>query len=329
MSLNYPLISVIMPAYNSQQYLEEAIESVLHQTYRHLELFIMDDSSSDETVSIAKKFEDKRIRLFLSNKNKGQSFQLNKGIASAEGDYISIMHADDVMHPDKLEQQLIFFKNNPLTDVCGCFVQLIGEKSAIWTYPENDRACKDTLLTSVPFAHPAVMIKKAVLKNIHPVYTPGMEAAEDYDLWVRLADRATFGNVQKVLLKYRLHPAQLSVIKKKEEEKNVDNIRMKIISGLFKIQNEKDVVNCFNAVYNAEQLDIWNYLNSLQLLWHAGKHQTVFGIALFRRRLKHGVFKKISLLTFAKKIKLFYKYPFLLEIVQFKTGIRILCNIPK
>ena len=78
---------------------------------------------------------------------------------------------------------------------------------------------------------------KAVLKNIHPVYTPGMEAAEDYDLWVRLADRATFGNVQKVLLKYRLHPAQLSVIKKKEEEKNVDNIRMKIISGLFKISN--------------------------------------------------------------------------------------------
>ena len=327
MSLNHPLISVIMPAYNSQQFLEEAIESVLHQTYRHFELFIMDDNSSDETVSIAKKFEDKRVSVFLSNHNKGQSFQLNKGIAIAEGDYISIMHADDVMLPDKLEKQLFFFQNRPLTDICGCFVQLIGEESAIWTYPEKDRGCKDILLTSVPFAHPAVMIRKGILKNIDPVYTPGMAAAEDYDLWVRLADKAIFGNVQKVLLKYRVHAAQLSVIKKREEEKIVDRIRMKIISGLFKIQNENDVVNCFNTVYYAEQLNIQDYINSLKILWNAGKKQTVFSTTVLRGRLKHSIFRKLFKLSFVKKIKLFYNYPFLLEIIQFKTMIRILGSV--
>jgi hypothetical protein len=95
------------------------------------------------------------------------------------------------MHVNKLEQQLYFFQQNPLTGVCGCNVRLIGEKTGIWVYPRKNQDCKDLLLSSVPFAHPTVVFKKSILQDFGLVYN-SMEPAEDFDLWVRLADRIHF-----------------------------------------------------------------------------------------------------------------------------------------
>lgn len=327
MNLNQPLISVLMPAFNSRAYLQEAIESVLNQTHTNLQLLILDDGSQDDTLQIAGNFNDSRIQLFPSADNKGQSFQLNKGIQHSKGEYISIMHSDDIMLPDKLAQQLDYLQRNQLTGVCGCNVQLIGNRTDTWVYPENDQACKDSLLFSVPFAHPAVMMRRSVLNEMDTVYTPGLAAAEDYDLWVRLANKTKFGNVQQVLLKYRIHDTQLSVVKVQEEENIVNETRKKMLQAIFEITQQKDIDNCFRTVYYPDQVSLHDYLNALKQVWNANKAKHFFSFTVLAARLKHSVFKKTSGLSFFQKMKCFFQYPVLIQIAGFKTMIRILSNV--
>lgn len=284
----------------------------------------MDDGSSDDTVKIARQYLDERIRVFESAKNSGQSVQLNKGIQQAAADYICIMHSDDIMYPERLERQLNFLRKNPLTGVCGCFVQLIGNRSGTWTYPEKNQECKDLLLRAVPFAHPAVMMRKSVLQQISPVYTPGMAAAEDYDLWVKLADKTAFGNVQEVLLQYRIHETQLSETKKKEENDMVECIRTKLITNLFQITDNAEGMNCFRAVYQPGQLNLEEYLESLQIFWKAAQQQSVFSTAAISNILKHSIFNTLSATNFSKRIYYLLKHRFLFKIAGYKTITRIL-----
>lgn len=300
---------------------------MLNQTHTNLQLLILDDGSQDDTLLIAGNFEDSRIEILPSTENKGQSFQLNKGIQKSKGEYISIMHSDDIMLPDKLAQQLHYLQHNPNTGVCGCNVQLIGNRTDIWVYHEDDQSCKDSLLFSVPFAHPAVMMRRSVLNDLDTVYTPGLAAAEDYDLWVRLANKTKFGNVQQVLLKYRIHDTQLSVLKVQEEENIVNETRKKMMQAIFEITGQKDIENCFRTVYYPEQVNLHDYLNALKQLWNANKAKQFFSHTVLAGRLRHSVFKKISGLSFINKIKCFFRHPVLIEIAGFKTMIRTLSNV--
>jgi len=327
MNLNPPLISVLMPTFNSGAYLQDAIASVLNQTHTNLQLLILDDGSKDDTLTLAGKFEDSRIEVFSSTENMGQSLQLNKGIQLSKGEYISIMHSDDIMFPGKLAQQLDYLQRNPLIGVCGCNVQLIGDRTDTWLYPEDDQACKDSLLVSVPFAHPAVMMRRSILSGMETVYTPGLAAAEDYDLWVKLANKTNFGNVQQVLLQYRIHDTQLSVVKKQEEEQIVDIIRKKMIAGMLEISQQRDAENCFRTIYYPNDVNLPDYLYALKQLWNANREKHFFSTTVLAARLKHSLFKKLSGLSSVQKIKYCFQYPVLFEIAGIKTMIRIFGKI--
>jgi len=207
---NLPQISVILPVYNAEKYISKAIDSILAQTYQNFELIVIDDGSTDNSLNIIKKYEtDSKVKI-INQENKGLIFTLNKGIALAKGLYIARMDADDISHPERFEKQLRLFKENLNLGVCSTSTENFGaESGVVIRTPKND-FLKAELLFLPPFAHPATMIKRAVLIENNIYYREEFKHCEDFDLWSQLAPYCQFSNVTEVMLKYRVHPEQVT-----------------------------------------------------------------------------------------------------------------------
>jgi glycosyltransferase involved in cell wall biosynthesis len=201
-----------MPVYNGATYLNEAIDSILKQTFSDFEFIISDDGSTDDSVKIIKSYDDNRIRLVENKNNIGQSETLNKGINLARGKYIARMDQDDISMPERLKKQLDFMENNSDVGVCGSWLQLIGKYKGIAESETEDDLIKIKLLTNQNLAHPAVMIRKSTLVKYQLNYDPTFTVAMDYDLWVRMFEYCSFANLPEPLLKYRTHKNQKSKI---------------------------------------------------------------------------------------------------------------------
>ena len=165
-----PLISVVMPVFNSEQYLDKSIKSVLEQTYDNFEFLIINDGSTDNSNSIIKKYQshDKRITIF-KQENKGVTKSLNNGIKYSKGRFIARMDADDICHPDRFKMQLNWFHINKDIDVLGSQVEFI-EKNGNIIKPSNqlpldDLSIKWELIFGTPLIHPSIMIRKSVFED--------------------------------------------------------------------------------------------------------------------------------------------------------------------
>jgi len=199
-----------MPVYNGAKYLNEAIDSILNQTFNDFEFLIIDDCSTDQSINQVKSYDDPRIKLIKNNKNKGLSETLNKGLKLAKGKYIARMDQDDISMPNRLKKQLIFMEENPKIGVCGTWIQLIGKYNGIAESETEDELIKIKLLTNQNLAHPAVMIRKQIIEKYKLSYDTSYTVAQDYDLWVRMFDYCSFANLVEPLLKYRVHENQNS-----------------------------------------------------------------------------------------------------------------------
>lgn len=201
----YPLVSVIIPVYNGGVYLQDAINSIMHQTYKNIEIIIINDGSNDgskEVLDCMKK-SDSRIKLF-HRENSGIVETLNFGLTVSTGEYIARMDADDVAHPTRIEKQLAKLHHENLI-LCGSQVEFIGSRSGISVLPTAALHCKIQSLFSTPVFHPTVMFKKVEVK-----YDRGLQDAEDYKLWVDLLELGNVENINEPLLKYRVHKNQVS-----------------------------------------------------------------------------------------------------------------------
>ncbi|MFB9844067.1 glycosyltransferase family 2 protein [Mucilaginibacter ginsenosidivorans] len=207
-----PLVSVIMPVYNSAPYLREAVESILNQSYRHFEFLIFNDGSTDESGAILASYRDERIKLTDCGENKGYIHWLNEGIKNAKGVYIARMDSDDVALAGRLEKQVSYLQEHAAIGLCGCRVQPIrdGLLGKIWDYPVSDAAIRIAFLFQNPLAHPAVLIRRGLLEQYQLFYDAAYYPAEDYFMWFRLRDKTQFHNLDEVLLHYRLHDRQTS-----------------------------------------------------------------------------------------------------------------------
>lgn len=218
-----PIISVVMSVYNGEKYLSEAIESVLNQTYKDFEFIIINDGSSDSSLEIIKKYQNQDERIVLiSRENKGLVASLNEGIEKAKAKYIARMDADDICLATRFEEQIEYMEKNNL-DLCGSWIETFNEENIlnVWKYPETHSDIEFRSFFMCSFAHPSVMIKKIVFDKLK--YEN--ETAEDYRLWCDiLANGYKVGNIQKVLLKYRLHNNQLTQTKSKELINSANNI---------------------------------------------------------------------------------------------------------
>lgn len=203
-----PLVSVVIPAFNAGTYINEAIESILKQSYKNLELIIVDDCSTDDTWSIIQKIKKKhnRIRAFRNKSNRKLSHTLNKGIRESRGAYIARMDADDIALPERIAMQVAYMEKHVSVGILGGSMELFtNEKKSLGyrTYPHTDGEVRSAIFRFSPFSHPLILIRSSVL-NKSGLYNPRFNPAEDYELYFRIGNHSKFANLNQVLLRYRV-----------------------------------------------------------------------------------------------------------------------------
>lgn len=209
-----PLVSVLVPAYNCETYVAEAVSSMLSQTFADFELLVIDDGSTDATRAALESIHDPRLRLVSNPRNLGLIATLNRGLDLATGRYIARMDADDISAPERLEKQVEFLESHPDVDVLGTMVNLIDEEGRIFgslsNYPTSAEDVRTYLLRECCLVHPTVMFRKEVVRAAGG-YDASARHAEDYDLWLRLSDRHLIANLPEKLVSYRMHRNQVSI----------------------------------------------------------------------------------------------------------------------
>lgn len=200
------LISVILPVYNGAQFLREAIESILQQSYSNLELIIINDGSKDDSQSIIDSYADGRIRSF-DQSNIGLSATLNRGISLAKGRWIARQDQDDVSFPERLTKQIQFMNAHPDYAMVGTAAQIWVDETKtdrLHKHPCTDQELRIGLLFFNYFVHSSVLIDKSTLESIGGYsIDPSRQPPEDYELWSRIARRYRIANLPDILLAYR------------------------------------------------------------------------------------------------------------------------------
>lgn len=228
-----PKVSVILPVYNGEKYLEEAIESILNQTVKDFEFIIINDGSTDSSEEIILSYTDKRIKYFR-HENIGLAATLNKGIELSEGIYIARQDQDDISLPKRLEKQITFMENNPSVGLLGAWAKIIDEnnnKRGSHRHPTHDKLLKNFLLFNNPFVHSSVIIRKNVLmKTGFYTTNPDRQPPEDYELWSRISRVAEIANIPLELICYREVQTSMSregehPFSKKVRMISIENIR--------------------------------------------------------------------------------------------------------
>lgn len=218
MTENPPKISVIMPVYNSEKYLREAIDSVLSQKFSDFEFIIVDDASTDKSLEIIESYSDPRIIILQNNMNLGLPGAINKGISLSRGTFIARMDADDISLPNRFKEQILFMENNPDIVMCGTFAQSIGnKKSVLMKHPTDPDEIKVNLLFKTSFIHPTIMMRREFMSLNNLKYDPEFLQAQDYELFTRISRVGKTANIPKVLLLYRKHEKQTSVEKNQKQ----------------------------------------------------------------------------------------------------------------
>jgi len=211
-----PQITVLMPAYNAEKYIAEAISSVLGQTFADFELVIVNDGSTDDTLTIIRSFDDKRI-VVISQPNQGVAAALNTGLQHARAQYIARFDADDICHPQRLKKQYHFLQNNPEYILVGSDADYILENGDLLFHFKCIAHTHEEILQKLyfycPFVHPAVMYKKESVCRAGG-YPADAHNFEDYLLWTAIARAGKLYNIAEPLIKYRLNATSVTIDEK-------------------------------------------------------------------------------------------------------------------
>ena len=222
-----PQVSVVMPVFNAQRYLAEAVESILAQTWRDFEFVIVDDGSTDRSPKLLERYavRDSRIKL-IRRPNTGIVGALNDGIAAASGELIARMDADDVALPQRLEKQVAYLAQHPEVVALGSRVTGVDPYGCVLFHSEHKLAHEEIdaeLLRGVGWAivHPAAMLRRAAVAAIGG-YRPQFQWVEDLDLFLRLGETGKLANLPEALLRYRQHTESINRTRSAEQARLAD-----------------------------------------------------------------------------------------------------------
>ncbi len=232
-----PLISVVMPVYNAEKYLDEAIHSIINQTFKDFELIIVDDGSTDGSHEIINKIKDKRTVYVLNSRNRGNYYSRNRGWKIAKGKYIAVMDSDDICDITRLEKQYIFMEQNPYVGLAGTCIRFLGTEQIIFREPDYE-ILKITLLRNNFICHPSIIMRNSFLKKYELLYDDTFWYAGDYDLCVKASQFFPVVNMNEPLLNYRISQEQLTASMHKYSHEVV-KIRLSQLEN-FKIQPTED-----------------------------------------------------------------------------------------
>lgn len=267
------MISVIMPVFNCKLYVEDAVHSILNQTFQDFELIIIDDCSTDGTYEILQEINSKKIQLIKKLFNTGYTNSLNLGISLAKGKYIARMDGDDISHIDRFSKQIQAFRNDLDLVLCGGAYQSVCGNYSFKPSLKYEDVLVD-LTISCPFVHPSVMILREVLLENNLNYDQRFEPAEDFDLWTKLCRLGKAINLEDILIYYRIHPEQTSFVKRKSQEENSKVIKENYLKGILnedfdcnvfidpsffsgdKLNQYKEIENRFISAFYLEGLEL-------------------------------------------------------------------------
>lgn len=233
-----PRISVLMSIYNGEQYLREAIESILGQVFSDFDFIIVDDGSMDSSLKIAQRYaqEDARIQIIKNAHNIGLSASLNKALQAAQGEFIARMDADDVSLPHRLEEQAKFMDEHPEIDVLGTgftFIDEAGNHLRSTVFSSNSDILRWNLLFFNPIAHPSAMMRSATIRKLGG-YSIEVANAQDYELWTRVSLMGRLANLEEIHMLLRLHEARVTYKHRAQQISFTNDAKQKYLRALLK-----------------------------------------------------------------------------------------------
>lgn len=257
-----PKISVILPAYNAEKYLQKAVQSILAQTYTGFELLIIEDGSTDNTSAIANAAAEKdpRIRILTNPQNLGLTPTLNTGLGEASGEFIARQDADDTSEPNRFALQVEYLQTHSEVGLVGC---CNFEMQA-----DGSRRKKSAQLQSPTFAdlqqrnyfvHSSVMMRKSVLDKVG-FYDPVFTHCEDYELWLRIAKISQCVNLQEWLVTHRKHADSVSA----------ENFKLQTLIAMYAVQMHSDQVSpaTHKAIANGDMDALHRQLQTDPVQYH-------------------------------------------------------------
>ena len=236
-----PLVSIIMPVFNAEHYVEEAIGSILNQSYNNFEFIVVLDGCTDGSASIVDKYAaiDSRMSIIRQPKKLGVAKSLNNGIRKASGKYVARMDSDDISLHCRIKCQVDYMEVNSSVNVLGSAVHVIepdGCLGNVIVYPTTVAFSHWKLMFGCYFAHPTALIRKSVLVSNNLEYDEDLECAEDYDLWLRILNLYpnSIESLGSVLLLYRKHAASMCSRREDEQRLETQTIRQRVVPNILK-----------------------------------------------------------------------------------------------
>lgn len=251
-----PKVSIVMPVYNGEKFLEETMKSILNQTFKDFEYVIINDGSKDNTLKIIKKHKDKRIRLINNKKNQGFANSLNIGLKAAKGKYIASSNSDDLSHPKRIETQFNYLESHPNIFLIGTSAIFINEKGReINRFRKYDdyRMLAWRLRRACSIAYPSIMFRNEGELSFEKHFG----GATDYHFYFKLLKRGkNLTNIPQFLIKYRVHANNMTIYNRKQQER----LRDEVIVKFRKLDNR---AGFFRSIYYSIKLFI-HYIKTMK-----------------------------------------------------------------
>lgn len=279
--MNTPKISLIMSVYNGEDYLEEAISSVLCQTFTDFELIIINDCSTDSTSEILERFsiEDSRVKVHTNEVNLRLPSSLNKAISLAQGKYIARMDADDICLPNRLEAQYTYMEQNPQIALSSC--RFMTLKNGVYASGGGGgradfESIKALLLVTNPILHPGIIAKADVIRELG--YDKAFTCTEDMELWTRFVMAGYRVEVlPEYLMIYRLHDKQITGTTLEKQHKEVVTLQKRYYHHMLQEMNEEQEQFYISGIYFRENRDIRKFIGFYKWLKSVNRKKKTFG----------------------------------------------------
>lgn len=281
-----PRVTVLMPTYNVAPWVEEAIQSVLNQTYRDFELLVVDDASTDNTLDRVRAIDDPRIRIASFPNNVGLSENLNRGLDIIDTELVARMDGDDIAEPDWLETGIHVLDTHPEVGICSFGFQFFGAKNSLVRFPEQHEDSKAQMLFGCTVIVP--VFRRAVMADNHLRYSTEAFPAEDYMMWSNVYPLTQIYNVQRTLFHYRTHPTQISTSRREAQIVKSNEVRLKMLHWLnpdFSDEEKRFFLDVFVPCKINSKGDVTKLKDFAQLLIDRNTHGNYSTEAL-RRKFK-------------------------------------------
>lgn len=282
-----PRLAVLLPVYDGEKYVAEAIRSILDQTFADFDLIAIDDGSTDRSREILDGFSDSRLRIIRFPEHRGLVTALNRGIRGSRSELIVRMDADDICMPQRFERQVAFMNAHPEIAVCGTWTRQFGDKGGVLRPPIEPEQIRARLFFEWAMDHPSIMMRRAFLDRHKLGYDDEFRHVEDLDFFLRASALGNLANVPEVLMRTRAHAGETSIVHRREQAQTEARLRVRQLRLLMPLVTKMEEE--FHIRIMSGELDPSNLPRAEQWLLRldqANRERALYDGASFQRELR-------------------------------------------